>query len=82
MEIDSVESECVMLKNVDKSKASSLHKLKVSDMGASMCRDEAKKFVVYWKFDDLDLSGSQRSRPEIPPAVPEHPSFPPELRGK
>ena len=56
MEITSVDNDSMTLKNINDTKISSLHKVKTSDMGATMCEDGAEQFAVTWTFYIANLS--------------------------
>ena len=93
MEIDSVESDCITLKIVDNRNTSSVHKVKVNDIGATVCHYDMKKNIACWAFHNVDLRGEQSERNLLPdrlqisPTTPKKTSasttVPPEdLRGK
>jgi hypothetical protein len=81
MEIDSMEVDYMTLKNVEDRNNSSLQKVKVNDMGATMCHDEMKQFVACWTFHNVDLSEEHSTEHKLlgncfqaPPTVLKHPS--------
>ncbi len=88
MQIDLVENDCITLKNVVDRKISSLQKVKASDMGASMCHDETKQFVLSWTFHNVDLSENNLlgNRFQASPVTSKHSSstavVPNDLTGK
>ena len=76
MEVDSVDTDYITLKNIDDRKTSSFQKVKLSDLGASVCDDEMKS--VQWRFYDVDLSkehsqsGIKEDKFQVSPIVPKH----------
>lgn len=89
MEIDSVESDCITLKIVDDGNTSSFQKVKVNDIGATICHYDMKKSIACWAFHNVDLSDEQSEQNLLPDRFPDASQkssstavLPEELRGK